>query len=64
MRGCATRPVSGGCRSRDYRRSRAVYLDVNRPENIRAAFETLGLGADDVDLIVVSDAEEILGIGD
>lgn len=50
--------------SRDYRRSRAVYLDINHPENIRASFETLGLGADDVDLIVVSDAEEILGIGD
>lgn len=50
--------------SRDYCRSRAVYLDVNHPENIRASFETLGLGADDVDLIVVSDAEEILGIGD
>lgn len=50
--------------SRDYRRSRAVYLNVNRPEDIRASFETLGLGASDVDLIVVSDAEEILGIGD
>lgn len=50
--------------SRDYRRSRAVYLNVNRPEDIRASFETLGLGADDVDLIVCSDAEEILGIGD
>ena len=50
--------------SRDYRRSRAVYLDVNHPENIRASFATLGLGLDDVDLLVVSDAEEILGIGD
>lgn len=50
--------------SRDYRRSRAVYLDVNHPENVRASFETLGLGHDDVDLLVVSDAEEILGIGD
>ena len=50
--------------SRDYRRSRAVYLDVNDPEAIRASFEATGLGADDVDLIVVSDAEEILGIGD
>src|SRR5699024_2770205 len=50
--------------SRDYRRSRAVYLNVNRPEDIRASFETLGLGADDVDLIVCSYAEEILGIGD
>lgn len=50
--------------SRDYRRSRAVYLDVNHPENVRVSFETLGLGPDDVDLLVVSDAEEILGIGD
>ena len=50
--------------SRDYRRSRAIYLDVNHPENVRASFETLGLGPDDVDLLVVSDAEEILGIGD
>ncbi|OOF49039.1 NAD-dependent malic enzyme [Rodentibacter trehalosifermentans] len=50
--------------SRDYRRSRAVYLDINHPENIRTSFETLGLGANDVDLIVISDAEEILGIGD
>ena len=50
--------------SRDYRRSRAVYLYVNHPENVRASFETLGLGPDDVDLLVVSDAEEILGIGD
>ena len=50
--------------SRDYRRSRAVYLDVNHPEANRASFEATGLGADDVDLIVVSDAEEILGIGD
>lgn len=50
--------------SRDYRRSRAVYLDINHPEAIRESLESLGLGADDVDLIVVSDAEEILGIGD
>ncbi|WP_274572367.1 NAD-dependent malic enzyme [Neisseria leonii] len=50
--------------SRDYRRSRAVYLDINHPEHIRAAFEGLGLGSQDIDLIVVSDAEEILGIGD
>ena len=50
--------------SRDYRESRAVYLSIDRPEDVRASFETLGLGADDVDLIVVSDAQEILGIGD
>ena len=50
--------------SRDYRRSRAVYLSIDHPEDIRSSFETLGLGPDDVDLLVVSDAQEILGIGD
>ncbi|MBU6530724.1 NAD-dependent malic enzyme [Streptomyces sp. NPDC057245] len=50
--------------SRDYRRSRAVYLSIDRPDDIEASFATLGLGPDDVDLIVVSDAQEILGIGD
>ncbi|MET9182098.1 NAD-dependent malic enzyme [Kitasatospora aureofaciens] len=48
----------------DYRDSRAVYLSIDRPEDVRASFESLGLGADDVDLVVVSDAQEILGIGD
>ena len=47
-----------------YRDSRAVYLSIDRPQDVRASFETLGLGPDDVDLIVVSDAQEILGIGD
>ncbi|XHM95520.1 NAD-dependent malic enzyme [Peterkaempfera sp. SMS 1(5)a] len=48
----------------DYRDSRAVYLSIDRPEDMKASFQSLGLGADDVDLIVVSDAQEILGIGD
>lgn len=50
--------------SSDYRESRAVYLNINRPEDIRTAFESLELNADDIDLIVASDAEQILGIGD
>ena len=50
--------------SRDYRRSRAVYLSIDRIEDVRPSFEALGLGPGDVDLLVVSDAEEILGIGD
>lgn len=50
--------------SRDYRRSRAIYLSIDRPEDMRIAFEQTGLGKDDVDLLVVSDAEAILGIGD
>jgi malate dehydrogenase (oxaloacetate-decarboxylating) len=45
--------------SRNYRESRAVYLSIDRPEDVRQSFETLELGPDDVDLIVVSDAEEI-----
>lgn len=47
--------------SRDYRRSRAIYLSVDRIEDVRPSLEGLGLGPDDVDLLVVSDAEEILG---
>ena len=50
--------------SADYRRSRAIYLSVDRIEDVRPTFEGLGLGPDDVDLLVVSDAEQILGIGD
>jgi malate dehydrogenase (oxaloacetate-decarboxylating) len=50
--------------SGDYRDSRAVYLSIDRPQDVKASFETLGLGPDDVDLIVVSDSQEILGIGD
>ncbi|TVT59340.1 NAD-dependent malic enzyme [Amycolatopsis rhizosphaerae] len=50
--------------STDYRDSRAVYLSIDRPADVKASFESLGLGPDDVDLVVVSDAQEILGIGD
>jgi len=50
--------------SKEYRRSRAVYLSIDRPQDLRASFETLDKGPDEVDLIVVSDAQEILGIGD
>ena len=39
-------------------------LSIDRIEDVRPSFEALGLGPDDVDLLVVSDAEEILGIGD
>ncbi|MGW4273637.1 oxaloacetate-decarboxylating malate dehydrogenase [Streptomyces seoulensis] len=58
------RPRGARARRRDYRRSRAVYLSVDRPQDMRAAFTSLGLGPDDVDLVVVSDAQQILGIGD
>jgi len=50
--------------SHEYRRPRGIYLSIDRPAEMEKAFGTLGLSADDVDLIVCSDAEEILGIGD
>jgi malate dehydrogenase (oxaloacetate-decarboxylating) len=50
--------------SDEYRGQRGVYLSIDRPADIAASFQTLQLGPDDVDLIVCSDAEEILGIGD
>ena len=50
--------------SHEYRRSRGVFLSVDAPDDIENAFATLKLGPDDVDLIVCTDAEEILGIGD
>jgi malate dehydrogenase (oxaloacetate-decarboxylating) len=50
--------------SHEYRRPRGVYLSIGDVTGIRRAFENLGRGANDVDLIVASDAEQILGIGD
>jgi malate dehydrogenase (oxaloacetate-decarboxylating) len=50
--------------SGEYRGQRGLYLSIDSPDEIAESFETLGLGPDDVDLIVCSDAEAILGIGD
>src|ERR1700761_2308886 len=50
--------------SMEFRRPRGVFLSIVRPGAIAEAFGTLGLGPGDVDLIVCSDAEQILGIGD
>ncbi|MGZ8803024.1 MAG: oxaloacetate-decarboxylating malate dehydrogenase, partial [Mycobacterium sp.] len=50
--------------SHEYRRPRGVFLSVDQPENVETAFRNTGLGADDVDLIVVTDSEGVLGIGD
>ena len=50
--------------SHEYRRPRGLYLSIDRPDDMDSAFAGLGLGPEDVDLIVCSDAEEILGIGD
>jgi malate dehydrogenase (oxaloacetate-decarboxylating) len=50
--------------SGEYRGQRGLYLSIDHPEEISGSFETFGLGPDDVDLIVCTDAEAILGIGD
>ena len=50
--------------SEEYRGQRGLYLSIDQPDEIAESFETLGFGPDDVDLIVCTDAEAILGIGD
>src|ERR1700680_3669161 len=46
------------------RRPRGVYLSIDHADAIEEAFENLGAGPDDIDLILATDAEQIFGIGD
>jgi malate dehydrogenase (oxaloacetate-decarboxylating) len=46
------------------RRPRGVYLSIDHPETIEEAFSNLGVGPGDIDLIIATDAEQILGLGD
>jgi malate dehydrogenase (oxaloacetate-decarboxylating) len=51
--------------SHEFRRPRGgVYLSVDHPEEVETALRNTGLGAEDVDLLVATDSEGILGIGD
>ncbi len=50
--------------SHEFRRPRGVYLSVDHPEDVETALRNTGLGEDDVDLLVATDSEGILGIGD
>jgi malate dehydrogenase (oxaloacetate-decarboxylating) len=50
--------------SHEYHHPGGVYLSINDVEGIAQAFANTELSADDVDLIVVTDSESILGIGD
>ena len=43
---------------------RGVYLSIDHPEAIAEAFANLGVGPGDIDLILATDAEQVLGIGD
>ena len=50
--------------SLEFARPRGVYLSVDHPDQVETAFRNYGLEADEVDLIVATDSEGILGIGD
>ena len=45
-------------------RPRGVFLDIDHPDAVEAALRAPGLGPDDIDIIVATDSEGILGIGD
>ena len=50
--------------SHEYRKPRGVYLSINDPSGIEEAFTNIGATAENSDLVVVTDGEGILGIGD
>ncbi|AAP25711.1 NAD-dependent malic enzyme [Bacillus anthracis] len=50
--------------SHEYRKPRGVYLSINDPSGIEEAFANIGATAENIDLVVVTDGEGILGIGD
>lgn len=50
--------------SNEYRRPRGVYLSINDVDGIEQAFENFEENTEDIDLIVITDGEGILGIGD
>jgi malate dehydrogenase (oxaloacetate-decarboxylating) len=47
-----------------YQRPRGVYLSIDNPTGIIEALSNFGAGPESIDLIVATDAEAILGIGD
>ena len=50
--------------SHEYHGARAVFLSIDHPELIEQSLIDFELDADDVDLVVATDSEGILGIGD
>ena len=50
--------------SHEYNRPRGVFLSIDHPDDIESSLANYGLGAEDCDLIVATDSEGILGIGD
>jgi malate dehydrogenase (oxaloacetate-decarboxylating) len=50
--------------SHEYTGSRGVFLSIDQPERVEQSLRDFELQEDDVDLVVVTDSEGILGIGD
>ncbi|NHM33082.1 NAD-dependent malic enzyme [Neobacillus terrae] len=50
--------------SHEYRRPGGLYLSIEDTKGMEMAFKNLGKPRDGIDLIVVTDSESILGIGD
>ena len=50
--------------SHEYRRPRGVFLSVDHPEAVEESLRNYDLPGEDIDLLVATDAEGILGIGD
>ena len=50
--------------SHQFERPDGVYLSIDDIDGVETALRNYGLGGNDVDLLVATDAEEILGIGD
>jgi malate dehydrogenase (oxaloacetate-decarboxylating) len=50
--------------SHEYRRPRGVFLSVDSPQEVEESLRNYGLAGEDVDLLVATDSEGILGIGD
>ncbi|WNS80884.1 NAD-dependent malic enzyme [Domibacillus sp. DTU_2020_1001157_1_SI_ALB_TIR_016] len=50
--------------SHEYHRPGGLYLSVDNMEEMEEAFQNLHCAANDIDLIVATDSESILGIGD
>ncbi len=46
------------------RRPRSLFLSINHADGIEEAFANLAAGPGDIDLILATDAEQVLGIGD
>lgn len=50
--------------SHEFQRPNGVYLSIDDIDGVERSLANYGLAADDVDLLVATDAEQILGIGD